>query len=124
MSDTHSQQSHFACRQGLEPILHEDITTHMCTCVGGSITGIIVLITTYLLFHQRKRHVEVSDIHVVEDMLLSFILSYTLIFTVMEPLRAAIKASYIAFAQNPRCLSQSFPLIYHRLCRLSESSIS
>jgi hypothetical protein len=42
----------------------------------------------------------------------------------MEPLRAAIKASYIAFAQNPRCLSQSFPLIYHRLCRLSESSIS
>jgi len=109
---------------GLEPILHEDITTHMCTSIAGSMTGIIVLITTYLLLHQRKSHPEVSDFHVVEAMLISFILSYTLIFTALEPLRAAIKASYVAFAQNPRCLSQAFPLIYYRLCRMSESNLS
>jgi len=109
---------------GLEPILHEDITTHMCTCIAGSMSGFIVLITTYLLLHQRKAHAEVNDSHVVESMLISFILSYTLIFTALEPLRAAIKASYVSFAQNPRCLSQAFPLIYHRLCRLSESNVT
>ena len=111
-------------QSGLEPILHEDITTHMCTCIAGSLTGLIVLITTYLLLHQRRSHAQVSDFHVVEVMLISFILSYTLIFTALEPLRAAIKASYVSFAQNPRCLSQAFPLIYYRLCRLSESNVS
>ena len=111
-------------QSGLERILHEDITTHMCTCVAGSMSGFIVLITTYLLLHQRKAHAEVNDTHVVESMLISFILSYTLIFTALEPLRAAIKASYVAFAQNPRCLSQAFPLIYYRLCRLSEPNLT
>ena len=96
----------------------------VCTCIAGSMSGFIVLITTYLLLHQRKSHAEVTDSHVVETMLISFILSYTLIFTALEPLRAAIKASYVSFAQNPRCLSQSFPLIYHRLCRLSESNVT
>jgi hypothetical protein len=118
--------SHARCffLTGLEPILHEDITTHMCTCIAGSIAGVIVLITSYLLLHQRKSHIEVTDFHVVENMLISFILSYTLIFTVLEPLRAAIKASYVSFAQNPRCLSQAYPLIFHRLSRLSESHLS
>lgn len=111
-------------QSGLEPILHEDITTHMCTCIAGSMSGLIVLITTHLLMHQRKAYAEVNDTHVVESMLFSFILSYTLIFTALEPLRAAIKASYVAFAQNPRCLSQAFPLIYYRLSRLSESNLT
>jgi nitrate reductase gamma subunit len=108
--------------KGLEPILHEDIATHMCTCVGGTITGIIVLITTYLLLHQKKNHEAVSDFHVVEDMLISYVLSYTLIFTVLEPLRAAIKAVYVSFAQSPNCISQAYPLIHHRLSRLSETA--
>jgi len=61
---------------------------------------------------------------IAENVLLSFILDYTLIFTVMEPLRAAIKAVYVSFAQHPQSLSQAFPLIFHRLSRLSESQAS
>jgi len=67
---------------------------------------------------------EATDLDVVKNMLLAFILSYTLIFTVMEPLRAAIKAVYVAYAQNPRSLSHAYPLIYHRLTRLSEANLS
>lgn len=108
---------------GVEPILHDDITTHMCSCVGGSISGIIVIFTGYVLLHQRKNATEdISDLEVVENMLLAFVISYTLIFTVMEPLRASIKAIYVSFAQHPRSLSQAFPLIYHRLSRLSSES--
>lgn len=25
----------------VEPVLHDDITTHMCSCVGGAISGVI-----------------------------------------------------------------------------------
>jgi hypothetical protein len=109
---------------GVEPILHDDITTHMCSCIGGSITGVIVIITGNLLLHQRKNYDDVDDVAVVENMLVAFILSYTLIFTVMEPLRASIKAVYVSFAQSPRSISQAFPLIFHRLCRLSESNLT
>ena len=38
----------------------------------------------------------------------------------MEPLRASIKAVYVSFAQHPQSLSQAFPLLYHRLSRISE----
>jgi hypothetical protein len=110
---------------GVEPILHDDISTHMCACTGGSVSGIIVIFTGYVLLHQRKTTKEyISDLEVVENMLLAFIISYTLIFTVMEPLRASIKAVYVSFAQHPRSLSQAFPLIFHRLSRLSESNVS
>lgn len=101
-------------------MLHDDITTHMCASVGGSISGVIVLITGYVLAHQRGDGI--TDWQVAETLLLSFILSYTLLFTVMEPLRASIKAVYVSFAQHPRSLSQAFPLIFHRLSRLSESN--
>jgi hypothetical protein len=97
----------------------------MCSCTGGSISGIIVIFTGYVLLHQRETsNEEISDWEVVENMLLAFIISYTLIFTVMEPLRASIKAVYVSFAQHPRSLSQAFPLIFHRLSRLSESNVS
>lgn len=89
--------------------------------------GATVLITGH--FAQRHRVAnnyddEATDLDVVKNMLLAFILSYTLLFTVMEPLRAAIKAVYVAFAQNPRSLSHAYPLIYHRLTRLSEANLS
>jgi hypothetical protein len=110
---------------GVEPIIHDDITTHMCACVGGAISSVIVIVTGYVLVHQRKNSSpRATDWEVAETMLLSFILSYTLLFTVMEPLRASIKAVYVSFAQNPRALSQAYPLIYHRLSRLSESQVS
>jgi hypothetical protein len=94
----------------------------MCACVGGTISGAIVMFTTYLELH--KVDVNVSDWQVAENMLLSFLLSYTLIFTVMEPLRAAIKSVYVSFAQHPRSLSHAFPIIFHRLSRLSESNVT
>jgi hypothetical protein len=78
-------------------------------------------------FAQRQRmtgEFPATDWDVVKNMLLAFILSYTLLFTVMEPLRAAIKAVYVAYAQHPRSLSHAYPLIYHRLTRLSEANLS
>ena len=107
---------------GVEPILHEDISTHMCACVGGTISVTVVIITTYIMIHQTDDRV--TDWQVTQNMLLSFVLCYTLVFTVMEPLRAAIKAVYVSFAQHPRSLSQAFPLIFHRLSRLSESNVN
>jgi hypothetical protein len=109
---------------GVEPILHDDITTHMCSCVGGSISGIIVLFTGHVLLRQRAsagQH-DISDLQVVEVMVLAYVLSYTLIFTVLEPLRSSVKAIYVSFAQHPESLRHTFPLVYHRLCRLSGSN--
>jgi hypothetical protein len=109
---------------GVEPMIHEDISTHMSSCVGGACTSLIVLFTGFVLVHQRNRnHPEIGDSAVFIDMSLAFVFCYTLIFTVMEPLRASIKAVYISFAQYPHALSQSFPLIYHRLKRMSESNL-
>jgi hypothetical protein len=109
---------------GVEPMIHEDISTHMSSCVGGTVAGVVVIFTGAVLVHQRNRnHPQISDSAVFLDMLLAFIFCYTLIFTVMEPLRASIKAVYVSFAQHPRALSQSYPLIYHRLSRMSQSNL-
>lgn len=90
----------------MDPILQDDITTHMCNSLAGAIASALVLITA-----TRS----------VTDMFLSFLLCFTLVQTVMEPLRAAVKAAYVAFAQNPHCLSHTYPLLYHRLNRMAES---
>jgi hypothetical protein len=120
-SDTSPQQR----QTGVEPILHDDITTHMAACVGGSISGLIVIFTTSVSLYQRDQMQDPgSDLEVVENMLVSFALFYTLLFTVLEPIRAGIKAVYVCFAQHPRSLSQAFPLIFHRLTRLSDSNMS
>ncbi|VEU33620.1 unnamed protein product [Pseudo-nitzschia multistriata] len=109
---------------GVEPIIHDDISTHMSSCVGGSVSGIIILFTGPILVHQRNRFdPEVPDSAVALDMVIAFFFCYTLIFTVMEPLRASIKAVYVCFAQHPEALSQAFPLIYHRLTRMSRSNL-
>lgn len=109
---------------GVEPIIHDDISTHISTCVGGSISGAIVIFTGLVLVHQRNRNVpQVSDSAVFMDMFLAFVFCYTLIFTTMEPLRASIKAVYVSFAQQPQSISQSFPLIFHRLSRMSQSNL-
>jgi hypothetical protein len=111
--------------KGVEPIIHDDISTHMSACVGGSVSGIIIIFTGGVLVHQRNRnHSGISDSAIFWDMALAFILCYTLIFTIMEPLRASIKAVYVSFAQHPESLSQSFPLIFHRLSRMSQTNLS
>ena len=110
---------------GVEPILQQDITTHMCASVGGSLSGIIVLFTGYVLLEDRQSSsTKTTDFQVFQDMLLAFVLCYTLIFTAMESLRASIKAVYVSFAQHPMSLSRSYPLIFQRLRRVSESNRS
>ena len=110
---------------GVEPIIHDDISTHISACVGGTVSGIIVIFTGSVLVHQRNRsHSDVSDTAIVLDMLLAFVFCYTLVFTVMEPLRAGIKAVYVSFAEHPQSLSQAYPLIFHRLSRMSASNMS
>ncbi len=109
---------------GVEPIIHDDISTHISACVGGSVSGVIILFTGSVLVHQRNRNdPDVPDSAVALDMVIAFFFCYTLIFTVMEPLRASIKAVYVCFAQHPEALSQAFPLIFHRLTRMSQSNL-
>mmetsp|Transcript_4833 Transcript_4833/g.13976 ORF Transcript_4833/g.13976 Transcript_4833/m.13976 type:complete len:179 (+) Transcript_4833:1341-1877(+) len=109
---------------GVEPIIHDDISTHMSACVGGSVSGVIILFTGAVLVHQRNRSdPSVPDSAVALDMVIAFFFCYTLIFTVMEPLRASIKAVYVCFAQHPEALSQAYPLIFHRLSRMSQSNL-
>lgn len=56
---------------------------------------------------------------IFEIMVTTFIMCYTLVYTMMEPLQASIKAMYICFAQNHQTLSQAFPIVYHRLNRMT-----
>jgi hypothetical protein len=65
-----------------------------------------------------------GDWAVLVNLLISFYLSYTVLFSALEPLRASIKTVYVSFAQHPDSLSAAFPLIYHRLSRLSGLSAS
>lgn len=107
---------------GMEPIIHDDITTQMCTCVCASLCGAIVMFMGLILTHHRSSD-GLTDVSIVQSMLLAFVLCYTLLFTVMEPLRASIKAIYVCFAQHPQSLSHTYPLIFHRLSRISEANL-
>lgn len=117
-------------RSGIEPILHDDISTHMCSCVGGTLSGLIVIMVGSVLQRQRRhgapndKEMVISDHEVVVLMIVSYVLSYTLLFTILEPLRAAIKATYVSFAQHPESLSRSFPIVYHRLQRLASNPVN
>jgi hypothetical protein len=75
-----------------------------------------------ILTHHRSSD-GLTDVSIVQSMLLAFVLCYTLLFTVMEPLRASIKAIYVCFAQHPQSLSHTYPLIFHRLSRISEANL-
>ena len=117
---------------GVEPIIHDDITTHMCSCLCSVVSGSVVTFFGMLLITHRNATLSskssgmlpLEDISIFEILLFSYILCYTLLFTALEPLRAGIKALYVCFAEHPLSLSQAFPLIYQRLSRISESSVS
>ena len=103
---------------GIEQSLHEDISTHMCSSVPKSITNIIVICICEILL----RDPNLNDLEVCEIMVVSYIMSYMILFTVMEPLRSGIKAVYICFAQHPQSLAQAFPLVYQRLKRMADDT--
>ena len=108
---------------GVESILHDDVTTHMASSVGHLASGTIVAVLgTVLAAHNRtgaSSDDPLSDRSLLETVLLSYVMSYTILFTVLEPLRAAIKAVYVCFAETPVSLRAAFPLIYQRLSRIS-----
>ena len=118
---------------GVESIIHDDITTHMCSCLCSVVSGCVVTFFGMLLVTHRNATLSASkhsgippleDTSLFEILLFSYILCYTLLFTALEPLRAGIKAVYVCFAEHPLSLSQAFPLIYQRLSRISEASTS
>mmetsp|Transcript_16845 Transcript_16845/g.27374 ORF Transcript_16845/g.27374 Transcript_16845/m.27374 type:complete len:102 (+) Transcript_16845:2333-2638(+) len=100
----------------------------MCSSVGHLVAGSIVMIFGMLLVTHRNSFSSsgdpLGDASLLEVLLFSYVLCYTILFTALEPLRAAIKAVYVCFAEHPLSLSQAFPLIYQRLSRISEASSS
>lgn len=105
---------------GVEPILHQDLSSHMCSAISKSISATLTIFIGQILLYRRTG--EGSDVVICETMIISYIMCYTILFTVMEPLRASISAVYVCFAQHPQSLSQAFPLVYHRLSRISEDN--
>ena len=112
---------------GVEPIIHDDITTRMCAAVGTAVSSVVVIFVGCIVARHRGSKdpsmYPLSDREVCEIMLICYIFCYTVVFTVMEPLRAGIKAMYVCFAQHPESLSQAFPLIFARLSRISEANL-
>ncbi len=99
---------------GIEQIIYEDISRHMCSSISKSISGIIVIFIGHAYASAGYDHLIIYEI-----MVTSFIMCYTLIYTMMEPLQASIKALYICFAQNHLTLSLAFPIVYNRLERMT-----
>ena len=109
---------------GVESIIHDDITTQMCSALGHVVSGSIVIVFGALLATHRNTFATepLSDYSLFEILLAAYFLCYCITFTALEPLRAAIKAVYVCFAEHPLSLSQAFPLIFQRLSRISEAS--
>ena len=100
----------------------------MCFSVCTAVAGVITLFETFILSKHRGIQEStslpiLSDRDVCEAMFLSFMFSFVMLFTIMEPLRASVKAVYVCFAQHPQSLSQAYPLIFHRLSRISDANL-
>jgi len=120
---------------GIEPILHDDITSSMITSFCSAISNIIVILLSFLLVHHRSttlvnydnQHdhshtLVLTDMSICIIMACCYVMSFILCQTTLEIVRSSIKTVYVCFAQFPGCLHNSFPLIYHRLMRISENS--
>jgi len=83
----------------------------------------VIVFGALLATHRNTFATEpLSDYSLFEILLAAYFLCYCITFTALEPLRAAIKAVYVCFAEHPLSLSQAFPLIFQRLSRISEAS--
>lgn len=109
---------------GVESIIHDDITTHLCSSVCHLASGMIAMLFGIVLVFHRNSFASnpLADVSLLEILLVAYMLCHTILFTAMEPLRSAIKSVYVCFAEHPLSLSQAFPLIYQRLSRISEAS--
>jgi len=104
---------------GIEPIIQDDISFHMCASISKAISGIVVILIRQIMSSSTSN----NPAAMCEILVVSFIMCYTIISTMMEPLQASIKAMYICFAHNSQSFSQVFPLVYHRLNRMGPESI-
>ena len=86
--------------------MNDDISSRMCTSVSKAISIILVILIGQPL-SLRMSGIEHST--VCEIMVVTFIMCFLILNTMMEPLRASIKAVYVSFAQHPQSLSQAFP---------------
>mmetsp|Transcript_33670 Transcript_33670/g.39231 ORF Transcript_33670/g.39231 Transcript_33670/m.39231 type:complete len:103 (+) Transcript_33670:1614-1922(+) len=96
--------------------MNDDISFHMCSSISKSIPCIIVLMMGQTL---ARRSSGLDHNLVCKIMVVTFVICFLILQTMMEPLRASIKAIYVSFAQHPQSLSQAFPLLYHRLSRVA-----
>ena len=64
---------------GIEQIIYEDISAHMCSSISKSISGIIVIFIGQSFPTADNDHMIICEI-----MVTSFIMCYTLIYTILD----------------------------------------
>ena len=118
---------------GVEPILHDDITSTMCSTLSSAITGWMSIFFFISLSHHRGGNTladsdlipfRLSDANICQIVSIQYIVCYLMISTLLEPLRASIQAVYVSYAQSPESMCHAFPLIFQRLRRISEGDVS
>ncbi|KAM3568291.1 hypothetical protein VYU27_009583 [Nannochloropsis oceanica] len=96
---------------GLDSILRTDALSHTLHALGTT-AGCLTALMSLLLFG--------ASAGVGVAVVLPGALAYILVMTALEPLLATVNAAYVSFAETPALVSQTFPLIFHRLDRIAE----
>jgi hypothetical protein len=118
--------------EGISKILRQDCTS-LLTSSFSTVISLAVTIAIGLLIELTRSASNIDnsakgdnenddnvDFFIFKHLFLCFCLAHAIIETVVEVDRAAIRAVYITFAEKPESLSQSFPIVFHRLCRLRD----
>lgn len=98
---------------GMEPVILNDVSSHMCASISKSVAGLIVIFIGQSLPNSNENHTMIFEALVV-----TYSMCYILVYTMMEPLQSSIRALYISFIQNEEIFNQAFPLVYSRLRRV------
>ena len=109
---------------GLQAVIQDDIAAQMCSSFCHFIAGLNVLFYGMLVIMHRNSFAPdpLTDASILEVLLVSYMLCYIIFSTSLEPLRSAMKTVYVCFAEHPLSVSQTFPLIYQRLRRITETN--
>jgi len=102
----------------LEPVLAQDRVTATCNSCCTTIAGCITLFMCGLLLAAGVG--DCNNHQVAAILLICFVQTYVVLFTVLEGVRASVKAIYVCYAESPAALSQEYPTIFHRLARVVE----
>jgi uncharacterized membrane protein len=94
-----------------------DVSSHMCASISKSLAGLIVIFMGQSFAKSNENHTLIFEALVV-----TYIMCYILVYTMMEPLQSSIRALYVCFIQNEEVLNQVFPLVYSRLNRVRNQS--